>query len=227
MYTSTWLGTLNDSFMQIWAGFLSYLPVLLGAVIIFLVGWIIAATIGRLIEKLIRTVKLDVALAKLGLDRLMSRANMRLDSGKFLGELVKWFLILVFLLTATDILGLSQVSDFLKSVLMYVPNIIIAVVIMLAAVVISSFLQRLVKASVDASGLKSGSFLGMMTKWAVLIFAVLAVLEQLSVAPGLVQTFFSGLMYTLALAVGLAFGLGGKEAAAEFLNKVRGDMNER
>ena len=91
MYTSTWLGTLNDSFMQIWAGFLSYLPVLLGAVIIFLVGWIIAATIGRLIEKLIRTVKLDVALAKLGLDRLMSRANMRLDSGKFLGELVKQY----------------------------------------------------------------------------------------------------------------------------------------
>ena len=152
---------------------------------------------------------------------------MRLDSGKFLGELVKWFLILVFLLTATDILGLSQVSDFLKSVLMYVPNIIIAVVIMLAAVVIASFLQKLVKASVDVSGLKSGSFLGMMTKWAVLIFAVLAVLEQLSVAPGLVQTFFSGLMYTLALAVGLAFGLGGKEAAADFIQKFRSDINER
>ena len=219
-YTSTWLGTLNDSFMQIWAGLLDYLPVLLGAIIIFLVGWIIAATIGRLIEKLIQTVKLDVALAKLGLDRLMSRANMRLDSGKFLGELVKWFLILVFLLTATDILGLSQVSDFLKSVLMYVPNIIIAVVI-------ASFLQKLVKASVDVSGLKSGSFLGMMTKWAVLIFAVLAVLEQLSVAPGLVQTFFSGLMYTLALAVGLAFGLGGKEAAADFIQKFRSDINER
>ena len=157
----------------------------------------------------------------------MSRANMRLDSGRFLGELVKWFLILVFLLTTTDILGLSQVSGFLTAVLMYVPNIIIAVIIMLAAVVIASFLQKLVKASVDASGLKSGNLLGMMTKWSILIFAVLATLEQLSVAPGLVQTFFSGLMYTLALAVGLAFGLGGKEAAADFIQKVRSDVSER
>jgi hypothetical protein len=213
--------------MQIWVGFLSYLPVLLGAIIIFIIGWIIAVTIGRLIEKLIQTIKLDVALAKLGFDRLMSRANMRLDSGKFLGELVKWFLILVFLLTATDILGLSQVSDFLKSVLMYVPNIIIAAIIMLAAVIIASFLQKLVKVSVDVSGLKSGNMLGMMTKWAVLIFALLAVLEQLNVAPGLVQTFFSGLMYTLALAVGLAFGLGGKDAAADFIQKIRNDISER
>ena len=98
---------------------------------------------------------------------------------------------------------------------------------MLAAVVIASFLQKLVKASVDASGLKSGNLLGMMTKWSILIFAVLATLEQLSVAPGLVQTFFSGLMYTLALAVGLAFGLGGKEAAADFIQKVRSDVSER
>lgn len=227
MYYQEWSSVLSDSLLQLWSAFVGYLPLILGAIIIFIIGWIIAVVLGRLVEKLVQSIKLDVVLAKLGFDKVMARANMRLDSGKFLGELVKWFLILVFLMASTSILGWTDVSAFLRSVLFYVPNVIVAVIIMLAAVIIASFLQKLVRASVEAAGLKSANFLALLTKWSVLIFAFMAVLEQLKVAPGLVQTFFTGLMYTLALGIGLAFGLGGKEAAAEFIQKVRHEISER
>ncbi|PJA64152.1 MAG: hypothetical protein CO160_00110, partial [Candidatus Portnoybacteria bacterium CG_4_9_14_3_um_filter_43_11] len=125
----------------------------------------------------------------------------------------------------TDILDLSEVTVFLKQVLLYIPQLIIAVLILLAAVLIANFLQRLVKASVEAAGLGSANFLATVTKWAIMVFAILAALLQLGVVPTLIQTLFTGFVAALVISFGLAFGLGGKDLAAQILEKIKKDIS--
>jgi len=160
----------------------------------------------------------------MGLKKSLERANLNLDSSKFISELVRWFFIIVFLMAATDILGLVQVTDFLLRVLLYIPQLIIAVLILLAAVLIANFLQKVVKASVEAAGFDSANTLAAITKWSILVFAVLAALMQLGIAPALIQTIFTGFIAALVISSGLAFGLGGKDFAASILNKFRKDI---
>lgn len=204
-----------------------FLPSFLGALVIFFVGLVIAAGIGKIVEKLIDALKLDRLLEQLGLGRVLERADVRLHSGRFVGVLIQWFFIVVTLLAVSDILKLEAFSDFLSQVLLYVPNIVIAVLIMLAGVVTAAFLAKLVRASVMAARLHAAHFLGTLTKWSVLIFAFLAALSQLGVAGALVNTLIMGFVAMLAIAGGLAFGLGGKDVAAAWLEKMKSEISNR
>jgi len=226
MIFQTWAEIVTASLQTLWAGFIDFLPNILGATVIFIIGWLIAALLGRLAAQVIRALRIDQVLEKMGFKKALSKASLKLDSGAFVGELVKWFFIIVFLMAATDILNLPQVTEFLGGVILYIPNLIVAVLILLAAVLIANFLHKLVKASVEASGLGSANFLASVTKWAILIFAVLAALLQLGVVPALIQTVFTGLVAALAIGIGLAFGLGGKDAAAQFIAKLKKDISE-
>jgi len=227
MFVQTWADVITFTFQNLWSGFILFLPNFIGALVILFVGLVIAAGIGKVVEKLVDALKLDRLLDQLGLGRLLERADIRLRSGRFLGVLVQWFFIIVTLLAISDILKLAAFSDFLKQVLLYVPNIVIAVLIMLAGVVVAAFLSKLVRASVLASRLHSAHFLGALTKWAVLIFAFLAALSQLGVAGALVNTLIMGFVAMLALAGGLAFGLGGRDVAAAWLEKMREEVSHK
>ncbi|MDP2946432.1 MAG: hypothetical protein Q8N61_03225, partial [bacterium] len=183
--------------------------------------------LGKVVEKLIDALKLDRLLDQLGLGKVLERANVRLHSGRFVGVLVQWFFIIVTLLAVSDILNLFAFSDFLKQVLLYVPNIVVAVLIMLAGVVMATFLAKLVRASVLAARLHAAHFLGTLTKWSILVFAFLAALSQLGVAGALVNTLIIGFVAMLALAGGLAFGLGGRDVAAAWLEKLKEEISNR
>ncbi len=224
MVLQTWAEVVTASLQTLWTGFISFLPSLLGAVIVFLIGWLIAALLGRLAGQLVGVLRVDQVLGKMGFKRSLDKAGLKLDSGKFVGELVKWFFIIVFLMAATDILDLPQVTDFLHQVLLYIPQLIVAVLILLAAVLISNFLQKLVKASVEAGGLGGASFLSGITKWAIMVFAFLAALLQLGIVPSLIQTLFTGLVAALVIGFGLAFGLAGKDVAMQILDKLKRDV---
>jgi len=225
MIIQTWTEVVTASLQTLWSGFISFLPNLLGAIIVFVIGWIVASLLGRLVAQVVRVLRIDQILEKMGFKKSMERANLKLDSGKFLGELVKWFFIIVFLMAATDIKIASSVTEFLKMVLFYIPQLIVAVLILLTAVLVANFLQRLVKASVEAAGLRSADFLATVTKWAILIFAFLAALLQLGIVPSLIQTLFTGFVAALVVSLGLAFGLGGKNLATEILNKLKRDIS--
>lgn len=218
------LDVILSSLETLWLSFVGFLPTLLAALIVFIIGWLIAIALGKLANRVIRIIKLDILLTKIGLKKTLARAKLKLDSGKFFEELVKWFFIIVFLMAATDILGLYQVTEFLKGILYYIPNIIVAVVVLLAAVIVANFLQKLIKASVEAAGLQGAGFLSGLTKWAVLIFGFIVALTQLGIAVTLIHTFVIGLVAMLALAGGLAFGLGGRDQAARFLEKLKRDI---
>jgi len=224
MAIQTWTEIITGSLQSLWTGFISFLPSFLGAIIIFIIGWVIATVLGKLSSQIIRVLRIDSILEKIGFKKSFERANINLDSSKFIGELVRWFFIIVFLMAATDILGLFQVTDFLSRVLLYIPQLVIAVLILLAAVLIADFLQKLVKASVEAAGFGFANTLAAITKWAILVFAILAALLQLGIAPALIQTIFTGFVAALVISSGLAFGLGGKDFAASILNKFRKDI---
>lgn len=223
MPIETWGDVIRDSLQRVSLQLADFLPLLLGAFVLFIIGWIVAVALGKVVEQLVRALRVDQLLSKLEVEKAMERAGWRLNSGAFVGGLVKWFLIVVFLLAAADALGLAGVSGFLSDVLNYLPKVLVAVLILIIAALVSDTAERLVRGSVQAAGHR-GSLAGATTRWAIWVFAVFAVLVQLGIAKELVIAFVNALVYGAALALALAFGLGGRDAAARFIEKVRGEI---
>jgi len=226
MLLQSWTEVTVNSFQSLWGSFIAFLPNLLGALIVLLVGWAIAVGLQKLITQILRALRIDPALEKIGTAKFFEKGGIKMDFAGWIGSFVKWFLVLVFLLAATDILQLQDVSIFLRSILGYIPNVVVAVVVLAVAFWLANVLRKIVQASVAASSIKAASFLATLTYWAVLIFGLFAALAQLGIAFALLQTIITGLIAMLALAGGLAFGLGGKEQAGNFLNKLRKDISE-
>ena len=221
MVVQSWAEVVARSLEGIWFGVLNFLPSVFGALVVFTIGLAAAASLGALVEKIFDTFRFDSFLSKLGLAPYFERAGLRLHGSRFLGQLVNWFLVIVFLLAAADILGLQAFAQFLKDVLGYLPNVVVAVLIMLATVVLGNFLRRVVTASVMGARLHAANFLGTLTWWSVVVFGLLTALVQLNVAPSIINSLLTGFIAMLALAGGLAFGLGGKDYAAHLLGKLR------
>lgn len=222
----SWGQTTVLALQQLWAGFIQFIPAFLGALIIFLVGLIVASGLAELVEKIIDLLKIDKVLEKLGFKNFTDKAGMKLDSGYFVGTLVKWLLILVFLTISTDILNLTAVHDFLIKIIAFIPNLIVAVLVILLSVLLGDFLAKLVRSSVAGAGLKSAKALGSMTQWVVIIFGALIALVQIGIATTMLNTLFTGIVAMIALAGGLAFGLGGKDLAAEILSKIKNRVQD-
>lgn len=223
----TWGDVLRTSFQDIWMGVANFIPSFLAAVVLFLVGWLIAVILGRLVAQIIKTIKLDVALQSAGFDKVVERAGFTLDSGVFIGALVKWFFIVVTLVASLDIIGLTAVTGYLSEVVLgYLPKVIVAAIILLVSVVIASATQKLVVSSAKAANLTSAHVLGEITKWAIWIFAFMFALSQLQILNSFIQPLFIGIIAALSLGLGLSFGLGGRDAAARYIEKVRENMNK-
>lgn len=227
MVVQNWVDVIAVSLQSAWAGVIGFLPSLIGALIVFVVGLVVASGLGTLVEKVLEALKLDVGLGRIGFGPYFERAGLHLRASRFFGQLVNWFLIIVFLLAASDILKLFALSAFLRDVLFYLPNVAVAVLIMLAAVVVANFARRVVSASVMSARLHAASFLGSLTWWSIVIFGFLAALSQLNVAVSIINSLVTGFIAMLALAGGLAFGLGGKDYAANLVNRLREQVERR
>lgn len=225
MIVSQSAGVIQSSFTDLWLTVAQYLPSILAAVIIFILGLVVGAILYRVVVSIIKVLRIDDALKAAGLETVARDAGFNLDVGRFLGTLVKWFTVIVFLVAALDILGLNRVTIFLQQVvLLYLPQVIVAVLILILAAVVAEVAKKLVANSARASGAHTANLAGSVAKWAIWLFAVLAALSQLNVAAEFMQTLFTGLVVALALAFGLAFGLGGKEAAARTIERLRSEI---
>lgn len=224
MYTSnayTWTDLITQSFQNTWGVIIGFLPSLIAALIVLIVGVLIASVLRSVFSKIISALKIDALLRKVHVEDFLHRGGFQLDSGRFVGGLVYWFFVIVIVLAASDILGLWGLSSFLGSVLLYFPNIIVAVLIVLAAVIVANFLRTLVRGSIKSAKLHASKFLGALTWWATVVFGFLAALLQLGIAAQLIQTMVTGIIAMIALAGGIAFGLGGKEYAASLINTLK------
>lgn len=224
MLLNTWGEVLTLSFQNLWVGVINFVPNLIVAVIIVVLGWLIGALLGRAIWQVFKSLKVDDALRRAGFESFVRRGGMELDSGAFVGGLVKWFVIVIFLVAAFDVLGLSQVNFFLQDVVLgYLPNVLVAALVLLVAGVIGDVTGRVVVTAAKTAGIESAHFVGAIARWAIWIFAILVALSHLGIAAAFSQTLFTGIVIAVSLALGLSFGLGGQEAASRFIEKLRNE----
>jgi small-conductance mechanosensitive channel len=218
-YIQTWGEVFTNSLQRVWSGVENFVPNLVIAIIILAIGWILAVLVERLVEHLFKALKVDTALRSAGLEDVVERAGHKLNSGLFVGALVKWFIIVVFLMSSFEVLGLTQFSIFLNQVVGYLPQVIVAVLILMVAMVVGNTMERIVIASSKATNVRSAEMLGHITRWTIWIFAILTALFNLGIAPSIIQTVITAVFAGAALALGLAFGLGGKDYAQKILEK--------
>lgn len=215
----------QGSFISLWYTVVQYLPAIIAAVVVFIIGWIVGVILYRVVVEIVKILRVDDALKAAGLNDAAKEAGFTLDIGRFLATLVEWFVIVVFLVASLDILGLNRVTIFLQQVvLFYLPQVIVAVLILILAAVVAEAVRNIVVGSARAAGAHAANLAGSVAKWAIWITAILAALDQLQVAPAFVQTLFTGVVIAASLAFGLAFGLGGKEAAARTIERVRSEI---
>jgi hypothetical protein len=207
------------SLQTAWFKFVQYIPQIIGALIILIIGWIVASVLGKVAQKLIELTGIDAIVERSRLnDRLKVSRRYHLLS-RMIGSIVKWFIIVATLMSVAGILGLPQITDFLRQVLLYIPQAIVAVIILTIGMLAAEFVETFLKGTLAASELpiKNQQTLASVAKYAIIIFSIMAALTQLGIVPNLIQILFGGLVLALAL----AFGLGGREHASRFLDNLK------
>jgi len=224
----TWGDVFNASLQDLWWGFIQFAPKLILAIIFFIIGWILGSLIAKAFEHVIGALKIDKLFQSIGADNLFRKAGMNLNVGYFIGQVVKWFIIIVFLLPSLNLVGLDYISSFLKDdVLGFLPKVIVAAFILIIATVVAEALEKAVVAGTKALNLRSANMLGTVAKYAVWVFAFIIALGQLGVAPAYMQILFAGIIGMVAVAGALAFGLGAKDSAGKFISKLGEDISHR
>ncbi len=217
-----------SSLQNILERFITFIPVLIGALVILIIGWLIAVAVGNLVARLLKAVKFNELFDRIsGFRSALHKAGMELNAPAFVGGIVKWLIIIITLLAASDILGLSGVSLFLNQIIAYIPNIVVAAVMIFAGIMFGNFVQKITKASAETARIPHSGAAAAVAKWAIYVFTFVATLMQLGVAEALLQTLVTGLVAMIAIAGGLSFGLGGKDIATRILEHLKRDVTNR
>ncbi|HUD44449.1 MAG TPA: hypothetical protein VMR41_02820 [Patescibacteria group bacterium] len=224
----SWGDVFNASLQDLWWGFVQFAPKLIIAIVFFIIGWVLGSLIAKAFEQVIGALKVDKLFQSIGAEELFKKAGIKLNSGYFIGQIIKWFIIIVFLLPSLNLVGLTSISSFLTTdVLGFLPRVIVAAFILIIATVVAEALQKAVATGAKALNLRSANMLGTIAKYAIWIFAFIIALGQLGVAPAYMQILFAGIIGMLAVAGALAFGLGAKDAAGRFISKLGEDMSHK
>jgi len=221
-----WYTVTYQALQNLWQAFLGFIPILLGAIIVFVIGWFISIGIGRVITEILKRIRFNQVFEKGNWDEALAKADIKVDAAGFVGAIVKWVLVIVFLLAAVEILGFVEFAGFLKSVLTYLPNVIVAALIFVVTVILVDIVEKVVRVSVERMKVGYGAMVSAVIKWSIWIFAILAILYQLGVARPFMETLFTGLVAMLVISLGVSFGLGGKDVAAEILQDFRRKLKE-
>lgn len=216
-----WYTLTIQSLQNLWQAFMGFVPALIGAIIVFVIGWYISTGVGKLITEILRRIKFNKIFEKGSWDEALAKADIKVDASGFIGAIIKWVLVIVFLLAAVEILGFVQFASFLNGVLGYLPNVIVAALIFVVTVIVVDIVEKVVRVAVESIKVGYGQMISAVIKWSIWIFAIMAILYQLGIARPFMETLFQGLVAMLVISLGIAFGLGGKEVAAEMLQDLK------
>jgi small-conductance mechanosensitive channel len=216
-----WDNLIAEPVRQMLTRILAYLPVLAGALIILIVGWLIAKSIRGIINWLLKVVRFDTLADKAGISEILRKGDLKITAREVVSGIVYWLIIIMVLVMAVDALGLPKTSDVLVSLFAYVPNVIAALLVLVVAMFLASFVSGIVRTAAGNANLPKPEILAGISRWAIIIFAVTIALEQLGIAPLLVTATFNIILGGICLALALAFGLGGKDAAAKYLEELK------
>ena len=193
------------------------IPKILGFVIILVLGWIIAALVARVVGAVLRTVKFEELSAKSGLNGFIRSMGVKTDASGFIALVVQWFIRLIALVVAFDALGLPAVSDLLRQLLLWLPNLAVGLVVLIIGGLVANAFAALVRGASSQAGFDNPDLLAQIARVAVWAFAIIIAVDQISIAATLVNTLFMAIVGSAALALGLAFGLGGRDTAAQIV----------
>jgi len=222
MIVTNWLDTTVVALQNLWIGFIDFIPSLIGALIVFIIGWVVALAIGKLVAEVLKRIRFNQIFEKGGWKSALGKADIKVDASEFIGAIIKWVLMIVFLAAAVEILGFNQLTLFLTvDVLPFLPNVVVAAFIFVVAVIIADILEKVVRASIEGVKAGYGSVAGIIVKWSILVFAILTILYQLGIGATFMADLFRGVVAMIVIAVGLAFGLGGKEVAGEIVRDLK------
>lgn len=198
-------------------GAVGFLPRLIAGILVLLIGIVISSIVKQLILAISKSLKVNSYLDRYAVPEIRPGYTW-ID---ILAEIVRWFVIIIFLIPTADIWGLPRIGTLLNEILLYLPNVFIAVVIALVGLILAKLAHDVILASIKGVNKDSANLIATATQWAINIFVILAVLNQLGVASELIKILFTGFVAMIALAGGIAFGLGGQKNAAEILDGIK------
>jgi hypothetical protein len=216
-----WENLIVDPIRQMLTRIMAYIPILLGALIILIVGWIVAKAIRRIVDGLLKVTRFDTLADKTGISRILIKGDLKISAREVVSRLVYWLIIIMVLVMAVDALGLPKGSDILAGLFAYVPKVIAALLVLVVAMFLASFVSGIVQTAAGNANMPRPEIFAGVSRWAIIIFAATIALGELGIATLLVTTTFNIILGGVCLALALAFGLGGKDAAARYLDELK------
>ncbi len=209
----TLLASINNGI----SGVVAFIPRFIAGLVILLIGIIIASLLKQVILSFFRTLRVEAALRRYGVPEMKEEYSWSV----LFSEIVRWFVIILFLIPTADIWGLPRIGTLLNELILYLPNVFVAAVIALVGFVLAKLAHNLILASVKGVSADSANAIASVAQWAINVFVILVVLNQLGVASDLIRILFTGIVAMFAIAGGIAFGLGGQDTARDVLSILR------
>lgn len=214
-----WGQAVWNSLVGVLAAVFAFIPKLVGFLVILLIGFIIAKLVEKAVVWLCHRANVDAASERAGLVNLERRLNTDINVASILGKVAFWFIFLIFLVPASDSLGLSTITNLLSTIVAYIPNVFVAILALFLGALLATFVGDLVLGATATSRIGNPRVFSTVARVAIIALAALLALYQLGIAPAILQTLFTAIVGALALAFGLAFGLGGREYAQRLLQR--------
>src|SRR5947209_18952967 len=200
---TNWGSAILTSFTNALNLVFTFIPKLIGFLVILLVGWIVASVVSKAMTFLLRKIGFDRLSERIGLSRLEQRMGIRMDAAGVLGKVVYWFIFLIFLVPAVDSLGLTAFSNILNQIITYIPNVFVAIVVLFLGTLAATFVADIVRGATASTNIGSPRMFAAIARWSIIGFASLIALEQLQIAPALIAELFGAVVLALAIAFGL------------------------
>ncbi len=197
------------------------LPKILGALLIFIIGWLLAKLIKKGIIKLLQLVRLNVLSDKVGIEKFLKEGGLKLNAIDLIGSLFYWIIMLTVILAVLNSLQLTSAKELFNGIILFIPNIIVAVIVLLLGLYAAKFISTVLSSSLKNMKDKTAVIIERIAYYSIVIFTIILVLGQLRIAQEIITNAFTLIFGAICLAFGLAFGLGGKDMAADLLKKVR------
>jgi hypothetical protein len=214
---TSWSEAIMTSLTAALALFLGAIPKVIGFVVILIIGWIIASAIAKAVSALLHAVNFNGLATRSGFSGFVDKMGTRMDASDFIATIAKWFVRLIVLVVAFDALGLPAVSQVLQQLLLWLPNVVVAMVVLVIAGLAANALASLIRGAAAEAELSNPDLLATIARVSVWVFGIVVAVNQLGIATTLVNTLFTGFVAAMALALGLAFGLGGRDTAGEIV----------
>lgn len=220
MFLQTIGQNLTNSFNLGLAYLLNFLPRLIAGLIILVIGLIVAGVIKWIILTILKAIQLERILKQYN----VPEGRRGLTWSNIVGEITRWFVIILFLIPTVEVWGIPKVAEVLNRILLYIPNVLVAAIIIFLGLVIANLVHDVIQASVRGVSPQTADTTAVIAKWAIVIFVGLVALNQLGIAADLIRILFTGIVGMIALAGGIAFGLGGKDAASDIIRDIRSKL---